>query len=632
MAEDYNHKQDGSRSVSLNELTKDELVSEVLRLRGQLKKKDSFGLVFERQKEDAIINRAKSIPVLKENTSKYVDNGGEDNLLLIGDNFDSLTCLLETSKGKIDVIYIDPPYNTRKKDFIYNDTYVNPEDSFIHSKWLSFMEKRLDMCRELMSEQGVIFISIDDNEQAELKLLCNSIFGEPNFVAQFIWENNPKGRKNGTFHAQSTEYILAYTKNNLLWFKESGLEFTKALSSKDEREVFYDDRGEYRKSGRQLMGKSSNPLAKTNPKRCFSIYHNFDTGHSVVLDEYDKESDSFVDVPKAKELLNEGYTCYRPTHRTKKLPNIVTYTKETVEDMIASNDLFFLKDSIYGKERDFNQKIKSLLTVENTGKSILNRTAGEYIKTILSIDDESPFSFPKPVPLISLLVNLYPKKNATVLDFFAGSGTTGHAVLELNKEDGGNRKFILCTNDEAGIGETVTYERIKRVITGKNWADGKEHESHEASLRYFNVGFIERANIAKELADNVDSLINIAENCFKEVVIEDMFKVWKNNNNHYAALIKDSWGIESFIESLIEAEPSTISVYVNDNGADYRIELEPFQKAGWDVDYISLNDFILDVIAFVDEKVGVSIGGNDSSELYNQSTGELVDEENGESN
>ena len=182
----------------LNDLTK--------QVKGQ-----KYGLVFEEHKEAIDEKLENNLPVLTEEKELFVGNGGEMNFLLEGDNLVSLKLLEKTHKGKIDVIYIDPPYNTGNKDFIYDDDFVDSADSFRHSKWLSFMEKRLHIARELLSEKGVLFISIDDNEQADLKLLCNEVFGENNFIGNFIWQsatdNNP--RQLSTEH----EYIICVCKN-----------------------------------------------------------------------------------------------------------------------------------------------------------------------------------------------------------------------------------------------------------------------------------------------------------------------------------------------------------------------------------------------------------------------------------
>ena len=567
MAENYSYKQDGSRSVSISELTKEELVQEVLRLRSKLKKKNAFGLVFERQTEDAILNRKATIPVLVENKKKLVNNGGEDNLLLIGDNLDSLTCLLETHRGKIDVIYIDPPYNTGSENFIYNDKYVNPEDSFRHSKWLSFMEARLSLSKELLSDNGVIFVSIDDNEQATLKMLMDSVFGASNFIDQIIWKKTENIKMDSKFLSQNKDFILTYRKSDAL------IEFTKEVSDED-RFKLEDDKGKYY-------------LRKLD-----SLSSSYSKGMDYVIEH---EGISYY-AGGSKEKYDERQKGFK----SKKGPTWL-WSKSKFEQGVLDGEIVFKNGNVYNKVRFDGEAKKPFVNIQ----TIASGQTGQ--KELEAMFGYRSFDHPKPQLLMQWLVRLHPNKDGMVLDFFAGSGTTGQAVMELNKEDGGNRKFILCTNDEAGIGETVTYERIKRVITGKDWADGKEHESHEASLRYYNVQFIEREKAQSLITENVDGLINIAESCFNELYKGEMSSLWNNSRNHFTALLRDPWGVEELTHALSAYEPSTLTLYVHDNGADYSQELSYIESQGWDITYVSLNDFIFNVISFVDEKLNINL-------------------------
>ena len=171
-----------------------------------------YGLVFEEHREGIDELLENNLPVLTEDTDLFIDNGGQMNFLIEGDNLASLKLLEKTHKGRIDLIYIDPPYNTGNKDFVYDDSFVDSNDTFRHSKWLSFMEKRLQIARSLLSENGVIFISIDDNEQSALKMLCDSIFNENNFIAKFDWRKKT-GANDAKDIAVVTESILLYGKN-----------------------------------------------------------------------------------------------------------------------------------------------------------------------------------------------------------------------------------------------------------------------------------------------------------------------------------------------------------------------------------------------------------------------------------
>jgi adenine-specific DNA-methyltransferase len=185
-----------------------------------LKASKKYGIVFEEKREDFEERARNALPVLKEVENMRIgsDAEGPTNIVIEGDNYHALSCLRYTHKGKVDVIYIDPPYNTGNKDFIYNDRYVDKEDTYRHSKWLSFMKKRLVLAQELLSESGVIFMSIDDNEQAQLKMLCDEVFGEGNFLTIISWQNLDTVKNDAKYFSSNHEYILCYAKN-LPFFK-----------------------------------------------------------------------------------------------------------------------------------------------------------------------------------------------------------------------------------------------------------------------------------------------------------------------------------------------------------------------------------------------------------------------------
>lgn len=489
-----------------SEMTQQELYLEIARLSNEndkLKRTKKFGLVWENKNDAKVEEVRRSAPILVEDSSKRVINDPNDvnHVLINGDNFQAMTALRATHAGKVDVIYIDPPYNTGNKDFIYNDKFVDAEDGYRHSLWLSFMQKRLILARELLSETGVIFVSIDDNEQARLKLLMDDIFGAQNFVSNSIVENNPKGRKNSSFLSGTHEYCLIYVKSKQAYSRDS-LKFNQiALNNvKDSRIIEQDEIGLYKKGKRQIIGKNSNPRAFENPNRAFTIYFIEKTGNIACVNEYDEKTDSFLLSEVGENLLLDGAKRYCPIESKSGKPNTVTYTKEKVMELHSQGDLIFLKDSIYQKERNFTQRLKSIISDTSTGRSVISETAG---KRFAEISGNGVFDFPKSVGLILTLISLHPNPNAIVLDFFAGSGTTAHAVAELNKEDGGKRQCILITDGgktettgessknasetTVNIAEEITYERVKRVLTGENWADGKEHEPLGGNLFYLNT-------------------------------------------------------------------------------------------------------------------------------------------------
>ena len=420
--------------------------------------KKHYGLVWEEDKvpEKVVQDCLEKTAVLKEVKKKNInaDINLPENLLIEGDNYHALKVLAETHKAAIDLIYIDPPYNTGKKeDFMYNDKYVDIDDSYRHSKWLSFMHKRLTLAATLLNKKGAIFISIDDTEIAQLKILCNQIFGEDNFVAQFIRKNKTGSGHDSSQVAVEFDYMLCYAKNKAsLKFEKETLDVENDLKYKLEDE-HVKHRGKYYL--RDLDYKGS----------------------------YSPSLDYELELPDGSIVLAGG---------KNGKPNTWRWNKEKVEWGKANNFIVFKK----GKDK-WKAYIKQYQFVDNKNnrrerklphRAILKFLNAEGSRELNSIVPQNNFRFPKPVGLILFCINLFADKNITVLDFFAGSGTTGHAVLQANDNDAGNRKFILCTNNENNICETVTYPRIKNLIKGYEY-NNKKIKGIKANLRYYQTAF-----------------------------------------------------------------------------------------------------------------------------------------------
>jgi adenine-specific DNA-methyltransferase len=353
-----------------------------------LKKQKKYGLVWEDHTEDVVLECQENIPTLKEvKNRKIVDKDitKTTNLLIEGDNYHTLSVLNYTHKGKVDVIYIDPPYNTGNKDFVYNDSFVDKDNSYRHSKWLSFMEKRLRLSKGLLSENGIIFISIDDNEFSQLKLLSDDIFGYENYINSFIWINNLKGRQISDFGASKTyEYILVYAKNskNISSF-DGDMRILRELcpdmyKSKD-YEIFEDSLGKYVIKN-ELYNTNSEFNEITRPNLVFDIFYNPKTEEVKFI-----ESKGYVKI--SPKINNNG----THTHQAWR------WSKEKIEK--ESYNLFFEKSGntykIYTKIRDiYTTTIKDVIT------NIATNSGGTELKEILG---KKSFNFPKPRNLVEYL-------------------------------------------------------------------------------------------------------------------------------------------------------------------------------------------------------------------------------------
>ena len=450
----------------------------------------SYGLVWEDRPEEVEEHLREAMPVLIEDKDKALTDGGPDapnHVLIEGDNLEALTTLAYTHVGKIDVIYIDPPYNTGNKDFIYNDSFVDSEDSYRHSKWLSFMAKRLRIAKKLLSDRGVIFISIDDNEQANLKLLCDETFGERNHVTTFVWQSTA-GSNTGTDIVTVTEYILVYTKNRLITKFDGQLVSDDAFPFEDE---YLAERGRYN-------------LDKLDRRRVGGHYSEALNFPIIMPDGTERYPGG------GSERSDEGWNYLWSSTKIKwGLENGFIVFKK-------SKGKWNVYNKRYSKIDNRGNFIERSIPFRNLITSDTFNTA-QGTAEISSIFGVRTFDFPKPSNLIKhfLLTIVRSNFDATVLDFFAGSGTTLHAVMQLNAEDGGHRQCILVTNNENGICENVTYERNKRVIQGYTKPNGDRVEGlHANNLRYYRTDFVPRTQSPHDLRHLVDLSTDML--CIKE--------------------------------------------------------------------------------------------------------------------
>jgi adenine-specific DNA-methyltransferase len=489
--------------------------------------KKKYGLVWEDKPEKVEEQLRENLPVLKEVKDKAIINGEEhpNHILIEGDNLHALTALTFTHEGKIDVIYIDPPYNTGNKDFKYNDTFVDREDSFKHSKWLSFMDKRLRAAKRLLNEKGVIFISIDDYEQATLKLLCDEIFSETNFIGNIIWQRafSPINLKKTL--SQNHDFILAYCKQDF-----PNLELNKLPRSEEAS-------NRYKNPDNDTRGPWTSGDLSVGPPIEKNIYE--------------------IETPSGRKVLP-------PTGYSWRL------SKERFDEFVNDNRIWF------GPKGDGVPRIKRFLTDVKDGVVALTlwthqevghtQDAKKELKEVLH-ENERPFETVKPIKLIDRILKLTTDKNKpyTILDFFAGSGTTLHATMALNAEDGGNRQCILVTNNENNICEEVTYERNKRVIQGYTNAKGVAIEGlSNNNLRYYKSEFVpsQKSEINKRLLTKLSTdLLCIKEDCYKIATeqfdfSENECQLYSDGCGKYLVIVYHSRNLSSVCEQLISVIPA----------------------------------------------------------------------------
>lgn len=478
-----------------------------------------YGLVWEKHEEQVDMMMQDNIPVFSEVKEKEITSTDDNsyNFLLEGDNLHSLKLLEKTHTGKIDIIYIDPPYNTKNKDFIYDDNMIGEDDGYRHSKWLSFMSERLEIARSLLSKYGVIFISIDDNEQAQLKLLCDDIFGNDNFLGTII--QNKQNAKNDTIDIQKNhEYILCY-RRKANYTDNKKIKPTLVLKSEKLRPAYLESEKFYIIND-SITTRGEGGTLNARPNLGYTVYYNPKTNDVIAIDDYDielaKKSNTESDVYRHDdEMISNGYIPIIPPKVRGKL-GCWTWSMSKFNNEKNNIVITGKKDKYQVKKRTFvdkesieliNEKYFYRTTTESNSRSIIDFSTNEGTNTLSAVMGKSGiFNNPKNMEMIKYLLSLSPFKNGIILDFFAGSGTTGQAALELNKEDGGNRKFILCTNNENNICEDVTYERIKRVINGY-----AEVEGISANLKYFKTDFISKDadDVTEELLSHIKEMVEL---------------------------------------------------------------------------------------------------------------------------
>lgn len=512
----------------------DEELNGLYELSSQLNQK-RYGLVWEEHEEWANVMLKTHIPVFRELPDRGIFRAEKEegcNFLLEGDNLHSLYLLGKTQKESIDLIYIDPPYNTGNSDFAYDDNFVECEDAFRHSKWLSFMQPRLKLARGLLSDEGVIFIQINDVELAQLKCLCDEVFGEDNYLNVIsVNMKNIAGASGGgedKRFKKNCEYILVYAKdysamplfNGAYSYTEiseavdacrkegKSWHYTSVLCDRGEKEYIgttFDGDGKeiklFRRKG--CVIKSVKQVMQDEKLSEREVYYKYGGDIFEAKDAQSSIRARVVDAKKRLEISDDVIS--------------IEYTPKTGKNKGKVYEQFYRGDKcrLFAWLKDITEEREGVLY-----KKTLQGTYWDYTSRINNLTKEGAVEFSngkKPVDLIKRIISLYPKNDITVLDFFAGSGTTGHAVLSLNEEDGGTRKFILCTNNENNICEQKTYVRLKNVLLGYGNISGLN-----GNLRYFKCELVERESedVTYRLSRGLYELVCL-ENCGKPCLYID---------------------------------------------------------------------------------------------------------------
>ena len=553
----------------------------------QLQKRKKYGLVWEDKPEDVVEQCKKKLPILEEVTNNQINTDPDKptNLLIEGDNYHALSVLNYTHKGKIDIIYIDPPYNTGAKDWKYNNDYVDKNDQWRHSKWLSFMHNRLKITRKLLKQDSILIITIDEHEVHNLGVLLHNIFPTA-YIQMVTIVINPKGVTQGRFSRVEEHAFFCFFGNSSVvsigddllspvsdeedipgkkprW--KGLLRSGTSAKREDRKNMFYpvlidESKGIIIDAGESLSyPKKPNLTAKINglstawPIRTDGTYGRWSVGNITL-----------------RKLIQKGYISLGRYDLKRKTWGI-SYLSSHLQGQIEAG---ILKVTNYDKSKKVVE-VRYTEFAERAIKTVWHRTAHDagaygtdYIKKILG---PNSFQFPKSINSVidCLAVVSKNKPKAIILDYFAGSGTTGQAVLELNKKYGGERKFILCTNNENKIAEDVCLPRLSRVMKGYKELNKKTIDGLGGNLKYYKTSFISADPTDKNkirLTKKATEMLCIKEDTFEEVVSVDKYKIFRNKK-HHTGIIFDHLAIDEF-KKAIKAIHGKFSVYIFSLGDD----------------------------------------------------------------
>lgn len=486
-----------------------------------------YGLVWEQHEEAVDVQMRDNIPVFTECVDKEITTDASDayNFLLEGDNLHSLRLLEKTHTGRIDVIYIDPPYNTGSKDFIYNDAFVDLNDGFNHSKWLSFIVERLSIASTLITENGIIVISIGYQEVHNLMLICQEMFANRQVTCVTVQTSG--GKPNGGFTFVQ-EYLVFITpadfEPNTMSFT-GGVErspfegltlstFDKTTRPNQTYPIFIDKKTSHIAGVGKSLTERIAEKSYTGAMKDFPFNYDEAPDGTVALWPISSKGAECVWRLISPRLLRDWEKGYIKVSKNKSKANpneySIQYLPDGVIKKIDSGELEVVGHEggmptlLFGK----NQTVGSEIPTIWTEKDFYTVKGSSHIRNIFG---DKRFPYPKPLEFITEILRATTGPNSTILDFFAGTGTTGEAVLELNQFDGGHRKFILCTNNQNDICSHITYPRIQTVITGvredgSNFSDGRK-----SNLKYYRTEFVPKDtdDVSEALLSHIAEMIQL---------------------------------------------------------------------------------------------------------------------------
>jgi adenine-specific DNA-methyltransferase len=520
----------------------------------KLKERKKYGLVWEDKPEDVVSQCRENVPVLKEVKSRklFSNDASPANFLIEGDNYHALSVLNYTHCAAIDLIYIDPPYNTGAKDWKYDNDYVDDADPWRHTKWVSWMHKRLLLGKKLLKPDGALIVAIDDYEVNSLGLLLEELFPEYD-RSLIIVEHHPQGAGSVTV-SRTHEYAYVCTPKGV------GFRGRDVIENGDNWSL-------------KRSGQAENNWRSHRPNQFFAMHINEEKRTVVDVGPSLKKEEGY---PSGK--TREGYLRIYPLDKDGG-ERVWRYNRETMGRLIAEGRIEYSKSGALSVKKSGEKQIP-IFSVWKDSRYNAGTSGSNLLSEILG--GSGKFPYPKSLHTVTDMVAMIVRNDpeAIILDFFAGSGTTGHAVLEINKEDSGNRRFILCTNNESNIYEEVTYERLKRVIKGYKNKRGEKVDGLGGNLSYYKTDLVNTEKLQRvsdetkiKITYQAGEMIAIREDTPIDVEKNDWWQIFEGNGKLTAIYFKEDKVKLAELVKRLEKMNQPVTLYVFSWGKnEYRNE------------------------------------------------------------